>query len=280
MLAGNLLLGNDRVGGEDGDVFFRIGQVEAVAAQRACIVVHAQRVDDFVRAVWTDRARAAYLLTFGTSFTAALVDVVLGFIIVWVLVRYEFPGRRLVDALIDLPLALPTAVAGLVYSSLYVETGWLGQLLVPLGIHGAYSRFAIVLVLSFIGLPFMVRTVQPVLEDIEKELEEASASLGASRFQTFRRVIFPLLVPAVLSGFALAFARALGEYGSVVFISGNIPMESQITPLLIMSKLESFNYAGATAIAVVMLVASFLLLLVINMLQWWGVRRWALGVGR
>jgi len=193
----------------------------------------------------------------------------LGLLLAWILVRYEFPCKRLLDSLIDLPFALPTAVAGLVYANLYVQNGWFGRYLVPLGIHGAYSRFAIVLVLTFIGLPFIVRTVQPILEDFDPEIEEAAASLGANRWQVFWRVILPTLSPALLTGFALAFARALGEYGSVVFISSNIPMKTQIVPLLIMTKLEQFDYAGATALAVVMLVFSFALLLAINVLQWW-----------
>src|SRR6187399_1830260 len=228
---------------------------------------------EFWGAVWTDRARAAYALTFGSSFVAAVVNLVLGALIAWVLVRYDFPGKRLVDSLVDLPLALPTAVGGLVYASLYVKTGWLGQHLVPLGIHGAYTRFGIVLVLVFVGLPFVVRTVQPVLEDFDAESEEASSSLGATRFQTFSAVILPSLYPALVTGFALAFARSVGEYGSVVFVSGNMPMKTEIAPLLIMTKLEQFDYPGATAIAVVMLVFSFIILLGINLLQWAGRRR-------
>src|SRR5215203_2612059 len=179
--------------------------------------------DQFWHAVWTERARAAYALTFGAAFIAALVNLVLGLLLAWVLVRYSFPGKRLMDALVDLPLALPTAVGGLVYSSLYVENGWLGRYLVPLGIQGAYSRFAIVLVLVFVGLPFVVRTVQPILEDMDPECEEAAASLGGTRWQTFRHIIFPTLKPALITGFALAFARGIGEYGSVVFVSGNMP---------------------------------------------------------
>src|SRR5437868_6237285 len=230
---------------------------------------------EFVAAVWTPRALATYALTFGCSFAAALINVVFGLLLAWVLVRYEFPLKRLFDSLVDLPFALPTAVAGLVYANLYVENGWLGRFLTPLGIRGAYSRLAIVLVLTFIGLPFVVRTVQPVLESLEVEAEEAAALMGANRWQTFRRVLLPALYPALLTGFALAFARALGEYGSVVFISGNMPMKTEITPLLIMTKLENYDYAGATAIAVVMLVASFGLLLLINLLQWAARRRMA-----
>jgi sulfate transport system permease protein len=225
--------------------------------------------DQFWGAVWTERTRAAYLLTFGTSFAAASVNLFLGLLIAWVLVRYQFPGRRLMDSLIDLPLALPTAVGGLVYASLYVPKGWLGQYLVPLGIKAAYSRLAIVLVLIFVGLPFVVRTVQPVLEDLEAETEEAAASLGATRWQSFRRVILPPLYPALITGFALAFARSLGEYGSVVFVSGNMPYRTEIAPVLIVARLEEFAYAEATAIAVVLLVISFAMLVLINLLERW-----------
>ena len=225
--------------------------------------------DQFWAAVWTERTRAAYLLTFGTSLAAAAADVLLGLLVAWVLVRYRFPGRRLMDSLIDLPLALPTAVGGLVYASLYVKKGWLGQYLVPLGIQAAYSRLAIVLVLVFIGLPFVVRTVQPVLQDLDPEAEEAAASLGASRWQAFRRVILPPLYPALLTGFALAFARSLGEYGSVVFVSGNMPFKTEIAPVLIVARLEEFAYGEATAIAVVLLVISFSMLVLINLLERW-----------
>ncbi|HEX6272183.1 MAG TPA: sulfate ABC transporter permease subunit CysT [Polyangiaceae bacterium] len=225
--------------------------------------------DEFWGAVWTERARAAYLLTFGTSLVAALANVVFGALIAWVLVRYEFPGKRWIDALVDLPLALPTAVGGLVYASLYVKSGWLGQHLVPLGIHGAYTRFGIVLVLIFVGLPFVVRTVQPVLEDFDAESEEASSSLGATRFQTFHAVILPALLPALITGFALAFARSVGEYGSVVFVSGNMPFKTEIAPILIVARLEEFAYSEATAIAVVLLVISFSMLFLINYLESW-----------
>jgi len=228
--------------------------------------------EEFWGAVWTERARAAYLITFGTSFVAALVNLFLGLLVAWVLVRYEFPGKRLVDSLIDLPLALPTAVGGLVYANLYVPTGWLGQYLVPLGIEAAYSRFAIVLVLVFIGLPFAVRTVQSVLEEIDSEPEEAAASLGATRWQTFRKVILPMLYPALITGFALAFARSLGEYGSVVFVSGNKPFETEIAPVLIVARLEEFAYSEATAIAVVLLIVSFSMLILINLLERWSSR--------
>src|SRR5436190_10639826 len=226
----------------------------------------------FVAAVWTPRAVSAYALTFGASLAAALVNVGLGLLIAWVLVRYDFPLKRLFDSLVDLPFALPTAVAGLVYSNLYVESGWLGQFLVPLGFHGAYTREAVVLVLVFISLPFVVRTVQPVLESFDAEAEEAAASLGASRWQTFRRVLLPPLVPGLLTGFALAFARALGEYGSVIFVSGNMPFRTEIAPKLIVEQLEQFRYAEATAIAVVLLGASFLMLVPINLLERWSRR--------
>ena len=226
----------------------------------------------FWAAVWTERTRAAYLLTFGTSLIAAAVNVFLGLLIAWVLVRYRFPGRRVMDSLIDLPLALPTAVGGLVYASLYVKKGWLGRYLVPLGVQAAYSRLAIVLVLVFIGLPFVVRTVQPVLENLDAEMEEAAASLGATRGQALRRVILPPLYPALITGFALAFARSLGEYGSVVFVSGNMPYKTEIAPVLIVARLEEFAYGEATAIAVVLLVISFSMLVLINLLERWSKR--------
>jgi sulfate transport system permease protein len=222
---------------------------------------------DFVGATWTERARSAYALTFGASLAAAAANVLLGLLVAWVLTRYEFPGRRLFDALVDLPFALPTAVAGLVYSSLYVPTGWLGRFLEPLGIQGAYSRLAVVLVLTFTGFPFVVRTVQPVLQGLDAEWEEAAATLGATRWQTFWRVLLPALVPSLLTGFALALARALGEYGSVVFVSGNMPLRTEIAPVLIVARLEEFAYAEATAVAVVLLAFSFALLLLINLLE-------------
>lgn len=230
--------------------------------------------DDFWHAVWTARARAAYLLTFGTSLVAAFANLILGSLIAWVLVRYSFPGKRIIDSLVDVPLALPTAVGGLVYASLYVKSGWLGQFLVPLGINAAYSRLGIVLVLIFVGLPFVVRTVQPVLEEFEPEAEEASASLGATRWQTFRGVILPAMYPALITGFALAFARSIGEYGSVVFISGNMPFKTEIAPILIVARLEEFAYGEATAIAVVLLIISFSMLILINLLESWS-RRYA-----
>lgn len=227
---------------------------------------------DFWGAVWTERARAAYFLTFGASLVAALVNLVLGSLIAWVLVRYSFPGKRLIDSVVDIPLALPTAVGGLVYASLYVKNGWLGQHLVPLGLNVAYTRLGIVAVLVFVGLPFMVRTVQPVLEDLEAEAEEASSSLGATRLQTFRLVILPTLYPALITGFALAFARAVGEYGSVVFISGNMPHRTEIAPILIVARLEEFAYGEATAIAIVLLIISFTTLFLINLLEGWSRR--------
>jgi sulfate/thiosulfate transport system permease protein len=231
-------------------------------------------LDEFWRAVWTERARAAYSLTFGASVVAALVNLLFGSLIAWVLVRYTFPGKRLIDSLVDLPLALPTAVGGLVYASLYVENGWLGRHLVPLGINGAYTRLGIVLVLVFVGLPFVVRTVQPVLEDFDPEAEEASASLGATRWRTFHAVILPTLYPALITGFALAFARSVGEYGSVVFVSGNMPFRTEIAPILIVARLEEFAYGEATAIAAVLLIVSFSMLVLINMLEGW-TRRYA-----
>jgi sulfate/thiosulfate transport system permease protein len=215
------------------------------------------------------RAVASYKLSFGASAIAACINLVFGLIVAWVLVRYTFPGKGLFDSLVDLPFALPTAVAGIALTSIYASNGWIGQYLQPLGIKAAYSRLGVVIALTFTGLPFVVRTVQPVLEDLDKEMEEAAASLGADRWQTITRVLLPAVLPAALTGFAMAFARAVGEYGSVVFISGNMPMRTEITPLLIITKLEQYDYAGATAIAVVMLVASFALLLAINLLQAW-----------
>jgi sulfate transport system permease protein len=224
---------------------------------------------EFWRTVTMPTALASYRLTFGASFLAALVNAFFGLIVAWVLVRYEFFGKKIVDALVDLPFALPTAVAGITLASLYGQNGWIGQLLMPLGIKVANTQLGIFIALTFIGLPFIVRTVQPILEDLDPELEEAASSLGASRWQIFWRVILPMLTPALLTGFALAFARALGEYGSVIFIAGNKPMLTQITPVIIMQELDMFDYPKATAIAVVMLVVSFVLLLAINVLQWW-----------
>ena len=226
----------------------------------------------FWHTVTMPTAMASYRLTFGASFLAALVNVFFGLIVAWVLVRYDFLGKKIVDALVDLPFALPTAVAGITLAALYSDHGWVGQLLSPLGIKAANTQLGIFIALTFIGLPFIVRTVQPILEDLDPELEEAASSLGANRWQVFWRVILPMLTPALLTGFALAFARALGEYGSVIFIAGNIPMKTQITPVVIMQELDMFDYAKATAIAVVMLVISFVLLLAINVLQWWANR--------
>ncbi len=229
----------------------------------------------FWSTVTDPRVMASYRVTFGASFVAALVNTVFGLLVAWVLVRYRFPGRRVVDAMVDLPFALPTAVAGIALTTLYASSGWVGRYLDPLGIRISYTWIGITVALIFIGLPFVVRTVQPVLDDLEVEVEEAAASLGAQRWQTFTRVVFPTVAPALLTGFALAFARAIGEYGSVVFISGNMPMKTEIVPLLIITKLEQYDYAGATAVALVMLVASFVLLLAINLLQWAARRRTA-----
>ncbi len=227
----------------------------------------------FVEAVTAPRVMASYRLTFGASLIAATVNLFAGLLIAWVLVRYEFPGKKVVDALVDLPFALPTAVAGISLTALLAGNGWIGQYLEPMGIQLAFQPAGVVIALIFIGLPFVVRTVQPVLEDAEKELEEAAICLGATRWQTFARVILPTIAPALLTGFAMAFARAVGEYGSVIFIAGNVPMVSEITPLIIIGKLEQYDYAGATAVASVMLGISFILLLIINGLQAWQRRR-------
>ncbi|HVS00886.1 MAG TPA: sulfate ABC transporter permease subunit CysT [Thermoanaerobaculia bacterium] len=229
----------------------------------------------FWQTVTSPRTLAAYRLSLWAAFAAAAINVVFGVLVAWVLERYPFPGKRLVDALVDLPFALPTAVAGIALSTIYAPNGWIGEWLEPLGIKVAYTPLGVVVALTFIGLPFVVRTVQPVLADLDPEVEEAAATLGAGRLQTFRRVIFPELIPAALTGFVLAFARALGEYGSVIFIAGNMPMQSEITPLLIMIKLEQFDYAGATAVAMVFLLVSFSLLLLINFLAWRRNRRFA-----
>ena len=229
----------------------------------------------FWQTVTAPRVLASYRLSFGASFIGAAINAVFGLLIAWVLARYRFPGKRLVDALVDLPFALPTAVAGITLAAIYSEKGWIGQYLVDFGFKVAYTPLGVVVALTFIGLPFVVRTVQPVLEDLEPELEEAAACLGANRWQTFRYVILPSVLPALLTGFSLALARAIGEYGSVIFIAGNIPMVSEITPLLIITKLEQYDYAGATAIATLMLGVSFILLLLINLLQRWGSQRYA-----
>ena len=227
----------------------------------------------FWQAVSAPRVLASYRLSFGASLLAAAINVVFGFMLAWSLVRYTFPGKRIVDALVDLPFALPTAVAGISLTALYAKNGWLGQYLEPLGLKVAFTPLGILVALVFIGLPFVVRTVQPVLEDLDAEIEEAAACLGASRWQAVFRVVLPALYPALLTGFALAFARSVGEYGSVIFIAGNLPMVSEITPLIIITKLEQYDYAGATAVAAVMLVVSFILLLIINVLQGWMNRR-------
>lgn len=229
--------------------------------------------DQFFAAVTSDRVMASYKLSFGGALIAASLNAVFGLLVAWVLVRYSFPGRRIVDALVDLPFALPTAVAGIALTAIYAPNGWVGQYLEPLGIKVAFTPLGVIVALTFVSLPFVVRTVQPVLQDVEAELEEAAACLGASRWQTFYKIIFPAILPALLTGFALALARAVGEFGSVIFIAGNIPMVSEITPLLIIAKLEQYDYAGATAIASVMLMVSFVMLLVINLLQWWNGRR-------
>jgi sulfate transport system permease protein len=227
----------------------------------------------FVSIVTAPRVVASYRLTLGASLAAALVNTAFGLVVAWVLVRYRFPGRRVVDALVDLPFALPTAVAGIALTGLFAANGWFGALLAPLGVKVAFTPLGVFVALTFIGLPFVVRTVQPVLQELPKELEDAAATLGATPFAIFRRVVFPVVLPALITGFALAFARAIGEYGSVIFIAGNMPMVSEITPLIIITKLEQYDYAGATAVAAVMLVASFVLLLVINGLQEWTDRR-------
>ncbi len=229
---------------------------------------------EFIDTVTAPRVLASYKVTFGSAIIAACINSVFGVIVAWVLVRYRFPGRRIVDALVDLPFALPTAVAGITLATIYSPNGWIGKILEPHGIKIAFTPLGIILAMTFIGLPFVVRTVQPVIEEIEVELEEAAVCLGANRLQTILRVIVPLLLPSVITGFALSFARGVGEYGSIIFIAGNMPMVSEITPLLIITKLEQFDYRGATAIACVMLLASFSMLLVINLLQRW-TRRFA-----
>jgi sulfate transport system permease protein len=229
---------------------------------------------EFWKTVSDPRVVASYRLTFGASLVGALINAAFGLIVAWVLVRYSFPGKKIVDALVDLPFAMPTAVSGIALTMIYSQNGWIGHLMKPLGIKVAYTPLGVIVALTFIGLPFVVRTLQPALEDMETGVEEAAASLGASRWQTFIKVILPMIFPALLTGFALAFARALGEYGSVIFISGNLPMKTEITPLLIVTKLEEYNYAQAAAIAVVTLAASFAVLLFINLVQWWS-RRYA-----
>jgi len=256
-----------------GYTLFYLGLIVLVPLSALVLRSFSLTGEQFIAAVSSPRVLASYRLTFGASAIAATVNLFFGLLLAWVLVRYEFPGKKIVDALVDLPFALPTAVAGISLTALLAGNGWVGQYLEPMGIKLAFTPAGIVIALIFIGLPFVVRTVQPVLEDTEKELEEAATCLGATRFQTFTKVILPSIAPALLTGFAMAFARAIGEYGSVIFIAGNMPMISEITPLIIIGKLEQYDYAGATAVAVVMLVISFILLLVINGLQAWQRRR-------
>ena len=260
-----------------GFTLFYLGLIVLIPLSAVFLKTFTMTWSAFWDTISSDRVVASYRLTFGASFLAALINVLFGGIVSWVLVRYEFPGKRFIDAMVDLPFALPTAVAGITLATLYAPNGWLGQLLAPLGIKVAFTPLGVLVALTFIGLPFVVRTVQPVLEEAEKELEEAALSLGASHWQTFTRVTLPTILPALMTGFALAFARATGEYGSVIFIAGNMPMISEITPLFMITKLEQYDYAGATAIAVVMLVLSFSLLLAINGLQAWMRRRQSAG---
>jgi sulfate/thiosulfate transport system permease protein len=273
MLSRSLLKRHSVLPGFDlalGFALLYLGLIVLIPLSAAFLKTFTMTWEAFVAAVTAPRVMASYRLTFGASLAAALINAFFGLIVAWVLVRYSFPFKRLVDALVDLPFALPTAVAGIALTALYAANGWIGQLL-PFKV--SFTPLGVFVALTFIGLPFVVRTVQPVLEDLHKEFEEAAATLGASRWQTFRHVIFPTVLPALLTGFALAFARALGEYGSVIFIAGNMPMVSEITPLLIITKLEQYDYAGATAIAVVMLVTAFALLLFINLLQAWTRKR-------
>jgi sulfate transport system permease protein len=256
-----------------GFTLFYLGLIVLIPLSAVFLKTFTLTWEAFVTTVTSDRVMASYRLTFGAALISAVLNVVFGGVVAWVLVRYRFPGKKIIDALVDLPFALPTAVAGIALTALYSSNGWLGRYLEPLGIKIAFTPLGVVVALTFIGLPFVVRTVQPVLQDIERELEEAAASLGANRLQTFLRVVLPAILPALLTGFALAFARGTGEYGSVIFIAGNMPMVSEITPLFIITKLEQFDYAGATAIAVVMLTVSFALLLTINMLQVWSRNR-------
>jgi sulfate transport system permease protein len=256
-----------------GFTLFYLGLVVLIPLSAVALRAASLTGPQFWELTTSPRALASYRISFGASLAAALVNVVFGVLVAWVLARYRFPGRSLLDALVDLPFALPTAISGIALTAVYARTGWIGRWLEPLGIKAAFSPLGVVIALTFIGLPFVVRTVQPVLEDAEPEFEEAAAVLGASRGQVFRRVLLPTLLPAAITGFALAFARAVGEYGSVVFISGNMPLRTEIAPLLIMTRLEQFDYPGATAIALVMLVASFLILFAINRLQAWTRRR-------
>jgi sulfate transport system permease protein len=256
-----------------GFTIFYLSLIVLIPLAAAFIKTTELSLSEFWSVVTAPRVVASYQLTFGASLLGALINAVFGLLTAWVLVRYTFPGKKIIDALVDLPFALPTAVAGIALTAVYAGNGWIGQWLEPLGIKVAFTPIGVIVALTFIGLPFVVRTVQPVLEDLEAETEEAAASLGANRWQTFSKIIFPAIWPALLTGFALAFARAIGEYGSVIFIAGNVPFVSEITPLIIITKLEQYEYASATAIAVVMLVISFLLLFAINGLQWWVNRR-------
>jgi sulfate/thiosulfate transport system permease protein len=256
-----------------GFTIFYLSLIVLIPLSAAFIKTSSLSFNEFWAAVASPRVVASYKLTFGASLIGALINAVFGLLTAWVLTRYTFPGKRIIDALVDLPFALPTAVAGIALTAIYAPNGWIGSLLAPHDIKVAFTPIGVVIALTFIGLPFVVRTVQPVLEDLEAETEEAAASLGANRLQTFTKIIFPAIAPALLTGFSLAFARAIGEYGSVIFIAGNMPMVSEITPLIIITKLEQYDYAGATAVAVVMLVISFILLLAINGLQWWSSQR-------
>lgn len=256
-----------------GFTIFYLSLIVLIPLSAAFIKTTELSFSEFWAVVTAPRVIASYQLTFGASLLGALINAVFGLLTAWVLVRYTFPGKKIIDALVDLPFALPTAVAGIALTAVYAGNGWIGQWLEPNGIKVAFTPIGVIVALTFIGLPFVVRTVQPVLEDLEAETEEAAASLGANRWQTFSKIIFPAIWPALLTGFALAFARAIGEYGSVIFIAGNVPFVSEITPLIIITKLEQYEYASATAVAVVMLIISFLLLFAINGLQWWVSRR-------
>lgn len=256
-----------------GFTIFYLSLIVLIPLSAAFIKTTELSLPEFWSVVTAPRVLASYKLTFGSSLIGALINAVFGLLTAWVLVRYTFPGKKIIDALVDLPFALPTAVAGIALTAVYAGNGWIGSWLEPHGIKVAFTPLGIIVALTFIGLPFVVRTVQPVLQDLEAETEEAAASLGANRWQTFSKIIFPAIWPALLTGFALAFARAIGEYGSVIFIAGNVPMVSEITPLIIITKLEQYEYSSATAVAVVMLVISFLLLFAINGLQWWMSRR-------